>query len=81
MTARWLVPSWSKTLRAHLCIALGDTGFVRPACGAQRRWKAYRVEGSGSRKRRPWVSLASDDGRPRCKRCEAMRKRAKEGGC
>lgn len=80
MDARWMVPAWSKSLKAHLCVALGDTGFVEPACGAHRRWKAYRVEGLGRRKRRPWVSMARDDGRPRCGRCEAVAARTKRGG-
>ncbi len=79
MSKRWLVPAWSKTLRAHLCVELGDTGFVRPACGAQSRWKAYRIEGTGRRKRRPWVSMALDDGRPRCKRCEAVERKSRIG--
>lgn len=79
MDARWLVPAWSKSLKAHLCVALGGTGFVRLACGVHRRWKEYRAEGPGHRKRRPWVSMARDDGRPRCGRCLGIERKARQG--
>jgi len=66
LTARWMVPSWSKRAKAHLT-------HPHPL-GTEYEW--WACGGMGHQ-----TTMLPDDGRARCKRCEAMRKRAKEGGC
>jgi len=65
VTARWLVPSWSKTLRAHLT-------HPHPLNHEYEWWACGPSAGR--------EMMLPDDGRERCKRCEAAKWKAKVVG-
>ncbi len=62
MNARWMVPAWSKRAFAHLS---------RPhPLNAEYAWWACGGMAASS-------MMRQDDGRPRCRKCEAARRKTK----